>query len=111
MVEHTDSWEFRAIHPNHTQLADFPFPSQVEKGQSDNTNLLVRGGSATTNKSSGVLSRSHLLRSCVSFNCILVSQNAPMRQLPRTINTLGGAILKLDLVQLYDLCISRATFE
>lgn len=103
MGRHTDSWELGTIYSNHAQVADFPFPSQVEEGQSDNADLLVRGRSTTTDEASGVLSRSHLLSSCVSFNRTSSSRNTPMRQLlSHTINTLGGAILKLSTVQLYD---------
>ena len=45
----TDRRELGARYADHAQFADLASPSQIEHGQSDNANFLVRARSTTAN--------------------------------------------------------------
>jgi hypothetical protein len=56
----TNACELLARHAHHAQIADFAATAQIEHGQADDTDLLVRTRCTTTDEAGGVLAGANL---------------------------------------------------
>ena len=59
---HTNCWELGAIDTDHAQLADLSTPPEVEKRETNDTDLLVGDGATSADETSGVLAGTDLRR-------------------------------------------------
>lgn len=59
-IQLTNGGKLLSADADHGQLVDLASPAQIEHGQANNADFLVRAGSPTTDKTGGVLARAHL---------------------------------------------------